>query len=411
MRAACLLAAALSAPARAGEDEIISRQALYGLADLRAVAIDGEAGWADGGFGKLRFGSDDSLRLRPRLAEGTLAWRPRFGWSTRAMVSLSIQDGQDRLVDIGEAFVQVRPSPVGDTRLGMRLGLLYPPVSLEHSGPAWSVTNSITPSAINSWIGEEVKLVAAEASAMRGFGAHELTLTAAAFGFNDTSGTLLSFRGWALHDLKATALSHMPLPPLSPATAPYQAPHSNPVNELDSRVGYYVKLGWRPPVPLGLELFRYDNRGDGVSSRSRQTSWATRFWNLGATAELGERTHLVTQLLTGDTRVGDKGSAGAPLDVRYRAAFLLAVHDIDQGAVSARVDLFDTKARSFGRINEDYGETGWAAMLALRRPVSGCATLLAELLHVSSKREGREYLVVEEHQGQTQVQLALRLTL
>ena len=39
---------------------------------------------------------------------------------------------------------------------------MWPPVSLEHEGADWHVQDSITPSAINSWIGEEVRPVALE---------------------------------------------------------------------------------------------------------------------------------------------------------------------------------------------------------------------------------------------------------
>ena len=77
------------------------------------------------------------------------------------------------------------------------------------NGP-WS--RRVTPSAINSWIGEEVKVGGVEATLSTMIGEHACRLTVAAFELNDTAGTLLTFRGWALHDEKATLFGFQPLP-------------------------------------------------------------------------------------------------------------------------------------------------------------------------------------------------------
>ena len=95
-----------------------------------------------------------------------------------------------------------------------RAGLMWPPISLEHEGADWHVKDSITPSAINSWIGEEVRPVAAEGTLAATLGEHKLRATAALMAGNDTAGTLLTFRGWALHDRTTLAFNRQPLPPL-----------------------------------------------------------------------------------------------------------------------------------------------------------------------------------------------------
>ena len=398
-------------PAQADVD-LISPETLFAEADVRLIAAGGERSWTDGGFGKARFGeTGDGRVIRPVLAGADLVWRPRFGWIASALVSGTVQHDQDKAVDLNEAFVRLKPVPRGHTRVAARLGLLYPPVSLEHGGPAWSVTHTTTPSAINSWIGEEVKVAAAEATVAHRAGDHELSVTGALFGFNDTSGTLLSYRGWALHDLKATAFGRLPLPPLARSVARFQAPHSNPVYELDDRLGYYARLDWRPPAPVSLNLFRYDNRGDRVSSRNHQTAWDTRFWNVGATVEVDDRTTLFAQALWGVTLVGPDTPAGVPLDVSYASAYLLGVREIGAGSLAGRVDWFRTSGRKFGQRNRDYDESGWAATIAYRRPLAPYATLFLEGLHVSSDRNGRRHGGIEPQQAQTLVQTSLRLSL
>ena len=58
-----------------------------------------------------------------------------------------------------------RPMRGSKIAFSARAGLMWPPVSLEHEGADWHVKDSITPSAINSWIGEEVRPVAARGHA------------------------------------------------------------------------------------------------------------------------------------------------------------------------------------------------------------------------------------------------------
>ncbi len=114
-----------------------------------------------------------------------------------------------------------------------RAGLMWPPVSLEHGGGEWPVNESITPSAINSWIGEEVKVVGAEQRLRSPWAQHKIAVTGAVFDMNDTSGTLLAFRAWALHDRKAMIFRAQPLPPLNGFIKQYPAALFAPVIEID----------------------------------------------------------------------------------------------------------------------------------------------------------------------------------
>src|SRR5215210_5402402 len=204
-RAVSLVLAGLCAPAEGAPPAWLAPETVSGIIDLRVAGADGERSWTDGGFGKARFGGGDAggFSLRPALAEAALVWRPPLGWDLTGTLAVAAQHEQDYPVDLIEAFVSWKPVPRGPTRLSARAGLMWPPVSLEQEGPSWAVTDMITPSAINSWIGEEVKPVAVEGNVSRAFGGQRVSATLAVFGVNDTAGTLLAFRGWAMHDLKA----------------------------------------------------------------------------------------------------------------------------------------------------------------------------------------------------------------
>jgi hypothetical protein len=412
--AACACAAAWAAllcpsPAAAQAEAIVGPQAFDGSIDLRAGVVGGETSWLDGGFGKLREGGDNGgTQARVRVAAADLAWKPQFSFNLSGLVSVVHQDGQSRDADLNEAFLSYRTGPAA-TRFSARAGVFWPPISLEHGGSTWQVLDTITPSAVNSWVGEELKVLAFEGTLEHRFGGQRLALTGAVFRHDDMAGTLLSYRGWALHDVRMTVDSHFPLPPLSPSKAPYQAPRTNPFWEVDGRAGYYARIEWQTPWPVSVNLLRYDNRGDRLSSRKLQTAWRTRFWNVGALASLGPGTEARAQVLWGNTLVGPDTPGGIPGDVDFAAAYLLLSQTLGGGKLSARGDWFATHDNSFVA-SDDNNEHGWAGTLAYKHPLARFADLVVEVLHVESDRPMRlANAGMAPQQNQTRLQTALRL--
>src|SRR3954449_12143667 len=306
----CALAALWASPASASDLKLFTADSFELTGDVRLVAVNGEKSWTDGGFGKLRSGSDGDrdFEVQPQLGNVSLVWKPQFTWSLGAVVVGSLQGGQRTEAGLSQAYLTFKPMRSSKIAFSARAGLMWPPVSLEHEGADWHVRDSITPSAINSWIGEEVRPVAAEATIAASLGAHRLRATAALIAANDTSGTLLTFRGWALHDRTTLAFNRQPLPPLGSDVAGYQAPFTHPLLDVGPgfahRPGYYAKLSWQPPVPIRFELFRYDNGADPEAVNSDlEWGWHTRFNSAGMVADLGSGTELKAQALQGRTRM------------------------------------------------------------------------------------------------------------
>ena len=409
----CALAALWASPATASDLRLFTPDTLELSGDVRVVAVEGEQSWLDHGFGKLRSGSGDDVRIRPQLGNVNLVWQPQFTWSLSATVVASVQGGERTQAGLSQAYLSFRPlRSAGGTAFSARAGLMWPPVSLEHSGADWHVADSITPSAINSWIGEEVRPVALEGSVSVPAGNHKLRATAAIFAANDTSGTLLTFRGWALHDRTTLAFNRWPLPPIDGEMGTMQAPFTHPLIDLHKglahRPGYYGKLSWQPPVPVRVELFRYDNRASPTDvNDDLEWGWQTTFDNLGLVANLGGGAELKAQAMQGRTRMGYAMDGRRWVDNRFRSAFVLATRSIGPFGISARAEAFDTRNRG-SLIAEDYDETGWSAMVAARREWEHF-TGLVELLHVSSRREDREDLGLAPRQRQTQIQAEVRM--
>ncbi|MFL6723862.1 MAG: hypothetical protein ACJ8E7_06970, partial [Sphingomicrobium sp.] len=263
----CLVAMAAlgaGASARAEGADLISTDTLSVNGDFRLVAVNGEPSWTVEGFGKLRSGSNGDWRVKPEPGNFKLVWQPSFGWAVSATVVGAYQGGERNEFGLSQAYLSIKPLLSEKLRVAARAGLFWPPVSLEHEGADWHVRDTITPSAINSWIGEEVRPASVEASATLKAGGHEVTAVAALFAANDTAGTLLTFRGWALHNRRTLAFNRQPLPPFEAEDEGYQAHFTHPLLDVDggfaNRPGYYAKLVCQPPVPVLFELFRYDNR-------------------------------------------------------------------------------------------------------------------------------------------------------
>lgn len=409
----CTLAALWPSGASASDLRLFTPDTLEVSGDVRLVAVDGEEGWLDGGFGKLRSGSNNDWKVKPELGNVNLVWQPQFGWSLSATIVGSIDGGERTQAGLSQAYLSYRPMRSSNgTSFAARAGLMWPPVSLEHEGADWHVADSITPSAINSWIAEEVRPVAVEGTISANLGPSKLRATAALFAANDTAGTLLTFRGWALHDRTTLAFNRWPLPALGDDLTGVQAPFTHPLLDVHSgfahRPGYYAKISWQAPFPLRVELFRYDNRANPEDMNAElEWGWNTQFDNLGIVAKLGGGTELKAQALEGRTRMGFPEGGRRWIDNSFHSAFVMLSRPFGPYGLAVRAEAFGTHNRGSLRTDE-YDEHGWSAMLAAKREF-GPVTGLLELLHVMSDSPAREDSGEEPGQQQTEIQAEIRM--
>lgn len=419
-QAAGALALGAAAPASADTGIDLTSPDTFLLAgDLRLAAVDGERSWIDGGFGKLRFGGRDedeksNGRLRAALGSADLVWQPKLGWALSATVVGTVQQKRRLEAGLSEAYLSFKPLGSGKLRFSARAGLMWPPVSLEHSGPEWAVRDTITPSAINSWIGEEVKFVGAEGTVMTAFSNGKLSATAAIVDANDTAGALLALRGWALHDVKALAYRKQPLPPLNDEIAEYQPRYSHPVANIGEhflrRPGWYVRIAWQLRAPVRIEATHYTNGGDPEAANiDMEWGWRTQFDDVGLVAQLTPRTELRAQAISGRTQMGPIEDGRRWIDLRFRSAFALVTQHFGSAmSLSVRAEEFGTRNRG-SYVTSDDDEHGWAVTAAGKRALGPDVTALLELLHVDSRRGARTRVGLAPRQVQNQFQGSLRL--
>ena len=270
--------------------------------DLRGVSSDGRTSFLDNGQGKLRFDGDHEGLQLGRLRA---AWTQPLGEVFSAHVESSTWDDDDKNpIDLTEAYLEYRPYPRAGFRTRVRLGAFYPPMSLENRAIGWETPYTITPSAMGSWIGEEIRTVGLEGQVdwlgTRQGHVFDLQLTAALFGWNDPAGTMLADHGFALHDRQTTLFGRVGAVEPDPAE-----PKKELFHEIDDRAGYYLGAQLRYLDRAVLNVLHYDNRGDpkAEAPEIRDLAWKTRFDAAALRVETPSDWTVLLQAMDGDTAI------------------------------------------------------------------------------------------------------------
>jgi hypothetical protein len=375
------------------------RLTLDGQIDVRWVHATGDVSYLNGGLGILRFDPDhEGLELgRAFLAP---SWRVTDIVSLHGVID-TYGDHNRNPVDLSELYLDIRPFPINAIRWRGRIGAFYMPVSLENRGPGWTDVYAITPSALNSWIGEEFRTIGAEIEA-RWLGASrgylgDFALVGAVYGWNDSAGALLAERGFALTDRSSTLFGYLGSPPIGF------------YREVDRKPGYYGGVTWRHHDRLEVRALRYDNRGDpSAENEAGFYAWRTRFNSFGARLEPDAHWTFIAQYLDGNTAVeSDYDEDGALFNLRFRAAFALASYEWSKQRLSARYDEFHTHQLS-GFYGPPRDQDGHAWTFAWSYEPSEHWQFVAEYIRASSSFPPRAELGEPIFDSQTQVQIAAR---
>lgn len=291
-----------------------------GYLDLRIADAASQQDWSGGGLGKTRFGADGNTAVTGALA-GT--WHIAPAWQATAV--LQLQSDQRRALDVLEANLRFRPVSTGAWRWSAKVGVFFPPVSMENDAIGWTSPWTLTPSAINSWVGEELRSVGVELRLEHRGETATWNGVASAFNRNDPAGELLASRGWAMGDLTSGLNARLRQPDVYARQARTHPPVLfDPVLEVDGRIGWYAGISRVRAGGGRLDLLYYDNRGDPeawkmVAGR-RLFAWRTRFWSVGGHAQLGNF-ELLAQAMDGSTAF--EPVPDFYLDSRFSAGYLL----------------------------------------------------------------------------------------
>jgi hypothetical protein len=366
----------------------------------RVNAADSRRSFLDGGLGKLRVDRDN----RAQFGRLRLAVKGDLGESWRYVIDASAWSVDDtNPLDLTEAFLEWRPPPNSAWRSRVKLGAFYPPISLEHSAAGWTNPYFISSSALNTWIGEELRTIGAEyqldwlgtqRNSRFDFGMH-----AAVYGWNDPAGVVVAYRGFALHDRQTPLFGRLR------TWARFGPEQRRIFEEIDDRPGIYFGGHVRFDERVQLRATHYDNRADPAAFDVEvdDYAWETTFNTVGLRTDWGNDWTVMAQWLAGKTYVGPERHD----EWLFDTAYVLLAKEFGRHRLAVRYDEFAmTHTRTIfpGTLGRDRGNAG---ALAWSFEVTPQLDIAAEYLHVSSNYNWRRRIGEQPKATETALQLSV----
>ncbi|HJW95756.1 MAG TPA: hypothetical protein VJ901_19250 [Thermoanaerobaculia bacterium] len=296
------------------------------IAFASAASASDSLQWS--GFALLRASNESRIpleddKLAAQLQLG-LDWRPSLTLGAHVhLVARNEADGSRRgHFGVTEAFLEQNVHR-GEDRLHIMEGAFFLPTTRENVDALWESPYTITPSALNSWLGEEFRPIGVDvAYTLR----HSLTFGATAFRGNDTFGALPAARGWMMRDHWALLGEHLPV----------DGTYFTSVSaETDHRLGWSTRARWNSDNFVA-QLTHIDNRSD-AEEHGELDNWETRFDIAGAEYTLNDWT-LAAESGWGPTTVR---FPGGQFTANLLSEYALLSRRFANGRATIRADKFN----------------------------------------------------------------------
>jgi len=374
--------------------------------DGRLVSVNGPLPIIDGGLGNTRFGGDQS---GVQLGRARFAITQNLGEVWSLSLDASSWGDHDKIpAGLTEGYLSWRPYPLAGYRLRVKAGAFHAPISLENRTVGWESPYTLSYSAIDSWLAQEVRTIGSEAQldwlGSRSGHDFDIGLTGAVFGWNDSAGAALAGGGFTLTDRQTVLGGRVGKPGVQPVRA------AEPFREMDGNAGVYGGVEAHYLDRLVVRFLHYDNRADpsAVDLVSHTVAWDTTFNSAGLRFDGDHGWTAIFQWMSGVTHISPQRE-----DERwpFRAHYVLLSKRFGDHTLSARFDWFTVDGYS-DEGDDDGGQTGHASTLAYIFQPSTRWKLSLEWVHfVSTSYNREEFGQGDTVASQTQVQLAVRCAL
>lgn len=384
-----------------------------GVVDVRAHVVSSDASnssYLKGDFGKFRF--DDGLGF----SLGQLGLKSQLSfdnnWSATIVANAFSEEGHLE-AGITEAYARYKSIPdANGWRWGAKVGLFYPEISLEHIATAWSNPYTLTSSALNNWVGEELRSLGGSLSVEKlgkfNRSNHDFSFAASVFQNNDPAGAMIPWHGWTIGSRQTLIQERLVIPyfPALSADLSAQARHTDPFLELDDRWGLHVHGSWRYKKHAKLSAGFYDNHArEGIVKQGHYT-WTTRFSHVGGKYKIGKNVELIGQYLSGNTYMTSPTGVDV-VNSDFSTGYLLTRYLMGKSQIAVRAELFDVDDKD-SLPGDNNNENGKSLTLSYRHQLSRQSFVFTEYNWVSSNRPARMYAWQPESLIERQYQLGYR---
>lgn len=317
---------------------------ISGIVQGGYLVSDSQQSFLDSGSGILRYDTS-SFFLQQALAQIESDWSRDF--SSKVVLN-AFADGDQKL-SISQAELRYQPLRQSALKYKIRVGMFYPELSVENTDIGWLSPDTYTQSAINSWLGEELRVFGIEASLFksgrRNSSPWSWDAKIGLYKGNDPLGSVIAWRGFAMHDRQSLLDERLEF-----AAYPFVVSENGinhpawvePFHELDTRVGGYLGVHLNYLRRTQIKYYRYDNFADpNVVNLQRLYAWRTKFHSLAVHHQIDKQWQLKAQLMQGSTLMGENF-----VHVDYLAGFIQSTYNPkDKHKISARIDVFDVHER------------------------------------------------------------------
>lgn len=370
---------------------------LHGFLAGRGIWVKSQPSWLEGGAGRFDVGaknSDDRRTVHTEVAQLGFDWTPLTWLSFHA-------DGVGRHEPSRQAgrsagLVQAY-GDIYSEHLSLRVGSFWLPTSRENVDPMWNSRYTITYSALNTWIGQEVRPMGVDLQFSPNF---YITAGATAFRGNDTMGTELAARGWTFGNHLSVYGEPLPLPEENNTYST-----TKPIwKDLDKKTGYSERLRLQMPERAMIQFTHVDNRADlEPELYDGQTLWQTRFNLIGGSIGTSGPVTLAAEWMNGSTAVGFPGGS---YTMDFDTTYVLLSQKKGTERWTIRGDRFTTKSKKT-QPNDPGRESGHAITIAWFHEVGKTRTGI-EYAKVKGDRPGLASSGYDPNTGGSTITLEVR---
>lgn len=303
----------------------------HGFLTAREIYVKAQPSWIDGGAGRFDVGAsnpNDNRTVNLDVAQLGADWTPA-SWLLLHADGIARKEpagSEGRRGGLLQAYAELRTD-----KFRLRGGTFWLPTSRENIDPLWTSPYTITQSALNSWIAQEVRPIGVDVEFSPNY---YITLGGTVFRGNDTMGSELAARGWTFGNRLSVYGERLPRP---------DGGTTRPIGEdLDNRNGYSERLRLQLPERALLQVTHIDNRAERVPRLKGQTPWDTTFTVVGATLGTNSPSTISAEWARGSTTIGFRTGT---FTMDFETGYILISQKNAMGRWSVRYDRFSTSPR------------------------------------------------------------------